>query len=65
MAKYGYIAEQNRFQLIPAIFSHAEQTHDAFRDLLREQTHYKIVAFKGYAKSSDIIYIYIYMILFV
>ena len=24
MAKYGYIAEQNRFQLIPAIFSSSE-----------------------------------------
>ena len=54
MAKYGYIAEQNRFQLIPAIFSHTGQTHDAFKDFLREQIRYKIVAFEGYAKSSNI-----------
>ena len=54
MAKYGYIAEQNRFQLIPAIFSHTGQIHDAFKDFLREQIRYKIVAFEGYAKSSNI-----------
>ena len=49
MAKYGYIAEQNRFQLIliPAIFSHTGgQIHDAFKDFLREQIRYKIVAFE-------------------
>ena len=54
MAKYGYIAEQNRLQLIPAIFSHTGQIHDAFKDFLREQIRYKIVAFEGYAKSSNI-----------
>ena len=47
-------AEQNRFQLIPAIFSHTGQIHDAFKDFLREQIRYKIVAFEGYAKSSNI-----------
>ena len=54
MAKYGYITEQNRFQLIPAIFSHTRQIHDAFKDFLREQIRYKILAFEGYAKSSNI-----------
>ena len=54
MAKYGYIAEQNRFQLIPAIFSHTGQIHDAFKGFLQEQIRYKIVAFEGYAKSSNI-----------
>ena len=47
-------AEQNRLQLIPAIFSHTGQIHDAFKDFLREQIRYKIVAFEGYAKSSNI-----------
>ena len=27
VAKYGHIAEQNRFQFIPAIFSHTGQIH--------------------------------------
>ena len=54
MAKYGYLAEQRRFQLIPAIFSHTGQIHDAFKDFLREQIRYKIVAFEGYAKLSNI-----------
>ena len=30
------------------------QIHDAFKDFLREQIRYKIVAFEGYAKSSNI-----------
>ena len=54
MAKYGYIAEQNRFQFISAIFSHTGQIHDAFKDLLREQIRYKIIAFEGYAKLPKI-----------
>ena len=52
MAKYGHVAEQNRLQFIPAIFSHAGQIHAAFRDLLREQTRHKLIAFEGHAKSS-------------
>ena len=54
MAKYGYIAEQNRFQFIPAIFSHTGQIHDALKDLLQEQIRYKIIAFEGHAKSSKV-----------
>jgi len=50
MAKYGYIVEQNRFQFIPAIFSHTGQIHDAFKDLLREQIRHKIIAFEGHLK---------------
>ena len=30
------------------------QIHDAFKDFLREQIRYKIVAFEGYAKSSTV-----------
>ena len=45
---------KNRLQLIPAIFSHTGQIHEAFKDYLREQIRYKIVAFEGYAKSSNI-----------
>ena len=54
MAKYGHIAEQNRSQFIPAIFSHTGQIHAAFKDFLREQIRYKIIDFEGYAKSSNI-----------
>ena len=54
MAKYGHIAEQNRFQFIPTIFSHTGQIHAAFKDLLGEQIRHKIIAFEGHAKSSRI-----------
>ena len=52
MAKRGYIAEQSRLQLTPAIFSHAGQTHDAFKGSLMEQTRHKLIAFEGQAKPS-------------
>ena len=52
MAIYGHIAEQNKFQFIPAIFSHTGQTHAAFKDLLGEQIRHKLIAFEGQAKSS-------------
>ena len=54
MAIYGHIAEQNRFQFIPAIFCHTGQTHAAFKDLLGEQIRHKLIAFEGQAKSSEI-----------
>ena len=54
MAIYGHIAEQNRFQFIPAIFSHTGQTHAAFKGLLRKQIHHKLIAFEGQAKPSKI-----------
>ena len=54
MAKYGQIADQNRLQYIPAVFSHTWQTHDAFKSLLREQLRQKLVAFEGQAKPSKI-----------
>ena len=51
MAKYGHIAEQNRFQFTPTIFSHAGQTHAAFKVLLREQIRHKIIiTFEGHVK---------------
>ena len=52
MAKHGYIAEQNTFQLIPAIFSHTGQTHAAFKGLLGEQIRHKLLAVEGQAKPS-------------
>lgn len=36
MAKYGQIADQNRLQFVPAVFSHTGQTHGAFKNLLRK-----------------------------
>ena len=52
--RYGYIAEQNRFQFIPAIFSHTGQIHDAFKGLLMEQIRHKLIAFEGQAKPSKV-----------
>ena len=54
VAKYGHIAEQNRFQFIPAIFSHTGQIDAAFKDLLGEQIRHKFIAFEGQAKPSKI-----------
>ena len=54
MAIYGHIAEQNRFQFIPAIFSHTWQIHAAFKDLLGEEIRHKLIAFEGQAKPSKI-----------
>ena len=54
MAKYGHIAEQNRFQFIPAIFSHTGQIHAAFKCLLGEQIRPKLIAFEGQVKSSKL-----------
>ena len=42
-AKYGHIAEQNRFQFIPA-----------FKGLLGEQMRHKLIVFEGKAKPSKI-----------
>ena len=52
MAKYGHIAKQNRFQFIPAIFSHTGQTYAAFKGLLGEQIRHKLLAVEGQAKPS-------------
>ena len=54
MAKRGHIAEQSRLQFAPAISSHGGQIHAAFKDLLREQTRHKLIAFEGLAKPSKI-----------
>ena len=54
MAKYGQIADQNRLQLVPAVFSHTGQIHGAFKSLIREQTRQKLVAFEGQTKPSKI-----------
>jgi len=54
MDKYGQIADQNRLQLVPAVFSHTGQIHGAFKSLIREQTRQKLVAFEGQTKPSKI-----------
>ena len=54
MAKYAQIADQNRLQFVPAIFSHTGQIHGAFKSLLREQIRQKLIAFEGQVKPSKI-----------
>ena len=54
MAKYGRIAEQNRLQFIPAIFSHTGQIHAVFKGMLGKQIRHKLIAFEGQAKPSKI-----------
>jgi len=54
IAKYGHLAEQSGFQLIPAVFFHTGQIHTAFKDLIREQIRQKIIVFEGQPKPSKI-----------
>ena len=53
-AKYGHIADQSRFQFVPAVFSHTGQIHGAFKSLLGEQIRQNLVAFEGQTKPSNI-----------
>ena len=54
MAKYGRVAEQNNSRFTPAASSHAGQTHNELKALVKEQTKQKLIAFEGEAKSSKI-----------
>ena len=54
MAKYGHVAEQSDLRFIPAIFSHAGQTHDDFKALVREQIRHKLIDVEGEPKRSKI-----------
>lgn len=54
MAKYGQIADQNRLQFVPAVFSHTGQIHGAFKSLFGEQIRQNLVAFEGQAKPFTI-----------
>lgn len=42
------------FHFIPAIFSHTVQIHGAFKRLIREQIHQRVISFEGEAKQSKI-----------
>ena len=47
MAKYAQIADQNRLQFVPAIFSHTGQIHGAFKSaVLREQIRQTLIISK-------------------
>ena len=53
-AKRGQIADQNRLQFVPTVFSHTVRIHGAFESLLREQIRQNLVALEGQAKPSKI-----------
>ena len=52
MAKYGRVAEQNNLWLTPAAFSHAGQTHDELKLLLKSKLNKKLIDFDGEAIAS-------------
>ena len=54
MAKYGQVAEQNDLRVIPAVFSHTGQIHEAFKTFVREQFRAKLEHFEGPVKSSKV-----------
>ena len=54
MAEYGQIADENRLQFVPAVFSHAGQIHSAFKSLIKEQIRQNLITFEGQDKPSKI-----------
>ena len=44
--------QKNRFQFVPAVFSHTGQIHDIFKKLIREQIRQKLICFEGQAEQS-------------
>ena len=54
MAKYGQVADQNNLRLIPAVFSHTGQIHEAFKIFVKEQIRAKLEHFEGPVKSSKV-----------
>ena len=54
MAKYGQVADQNNLRLIPAVFSHTGQIHEAFKIFVKEQIRAKLGHFEGSVKSSKV-----------
>ena len=54
MAKYGQVADQNNLRLIPAVFSHTGQIHEAFKTFVKEQIRAKLEHFEGPVKSSKV-----------
>ena len=54
MAKYGQVADQNNLRLIPAVFSHTGQIHEAFKIFVKEQIRAKLEHFEGLVKNSKV-----------
>ena len=50
VAKYGQVADQNNLRLIPAVFSHTGQIHEAFKIFVKEQIRAKLEHFEGPVK---------------
>ena len=54
MAKYGHIADENRVQFVPVVFSYTGQIRGAFKSLIKKQIRQKLVTFESQAKPSVI-----------
>ena len=55
IAKYGQVADQNNdLRLIPAVFSHTGQIHEAFKTFVKEQIRAKLEHFEGPVKNSKV-----------
>ena len=54
IAKYGQVAKQNELRLIPAVFSHTGQVHEAFKVFAKEQIRAKLEHFEGPVKNSKV-----------
>ena len=52
MAKCHRVADENCFQLVPAVFSHTGQIHESIERLIKEQIRQKLILFEGKAKQS-------------
>ena len=54
MAKCHKVADENGFQFVPTVFSHAGQIHESIKRLIKEQTRHKLILFEGEAKRSKV-----------
>ena len=54
VAKYGQVADQNNLRLIPVVFSHTSQIHEAFEIFVNEQIRAKLEHFEGPVKSLKV-----------
>ena len=56
MAKYGRIADENRLQFFPAVFSHTHtgQIRASFKSLIKEHICQTLICFEGQARESKI-----------
>ena len=52
MANYHRVADENRFQFVPTVFSRTGQIHESIKRLIKEHICHKLICFEGEAKHG-------------